>query len=489
MIINLIAKFLSTMNPKVVVTGANGFIGSHLVPLLIEKGYDVHCLVRYTSNISALKGLNVSLHIGDTRELSTLIEPFKGAKYIFHLAAKLLVPTQHDFDETNVGGTKNVFEAASLYAKDTLERLVFVSSLAALGPNKNEVPYVETDELHPISWYGKSKKKCEEIAHSYFGNIPITIVRPAIVYGERDQDLSQMYPLVEYRIQPKLGLTTKYSNAVYVGDLVEGFVAAAESQNAVNQTYFLNNAELMTSKSIIKQIGEAMNKSRGLSVAVPDFLVKAAAPFATLEYDFDSKRPKMTRDKALEVTQKYWLASPAKAEHDFGWVAKHTMLQGLRKTLVPYFAEKRILRDMALESGQILWLKYFITGLALGCVVEAVAHIGKWYEFYPSWMIFVIIVGAFGLLFGSLAKGLRKQSSWVQFIIGALSAGTIELINKLGIIHGYYWVFAPGWPLGITNAWIRTALLGLPGGIFILLLNYLMRLSYQTRLDTEGDLK
>ena len=79
------------MNKKVVVTGANGFIGSHLVPLLIQKGYDVHCLVRYTSDISALRGLNVSLHIGDTRQIETLVEPFKGAKYIFHLAAKLLV--------------------------------------------------------------------------------------------------------------------------------------------------------------------------------------------------------------------------------------------------------------------------------------------------------------------------------------------------------------------------------------------------------------
>jgi len=477
------------MNNKVVVTGANGFIGSHLVPLLIQKGYDVHCLVRYTSNISSLKGLNVSLHTGDTREIETLKEPFKGAKFIFHLAAKLLVPTRHDFDETNVSGTKNVLEAATLHAKDTLERLVFVSSLAAAGPNQTEVPYIETDPLHPISWYGKSKKMCEEMVHTYFDKIPITIVRPAIVYGEREQDLSQTFPIVEYRIQPKLGLTTKYSNAIYAGDLVEGFVAAAESKNAVNQTYFLNNAELLTSKSIVKKIGIAMNKSAGLSIAVPDFFVKMSAPFAELEYYFNSRRPKMTKDKALEVTQKYWLANPSKAERDFGWVARHNMVEGLRKTVVPYFAQKKALRDMSLESSGVLWIKYFVTALLLGCVVEAIAHIGAFYEFTPWWLIFVIIVGAFGLLFGSLAKALRKQSSMVQFIVGALCAGTIELINKLGIIHDYYWVFAPNWPLGISNAWVRTAVLGLPGGLFIVILNFLMALSYKTRLDVEGDRK
>jgi dihydroflavonol-4-reductase len=474
---------------KVVVTGANGFIGSHLVPLLIEKGYDVHCLVRYTSDISSLKGLNVSMHIGDTREINTLKVPFQGAKYIFHLAAKLLVTTRHDFDETNVGGTKNVFEAAELYAKDTLERLLFVSSLAGAGPNKTDVPYVETVELNPISWYGKSKKRGEEIAHSYFDKIPVTIVRPAIVYGEREQDLSQTFPIVEYRIQPKLGLTTKLSNAVYAGDLVEGFVAAAESKNAIGQTYFLNNAELLTSKSIVKKIGIAMNKSAGLSVAVPDFAVKAAAPFAELEYYFNSLRPKMTKDKALEVTQTHWLANPSKAERDFGWVARHNMVEGLRKTMVPYFAQKKALRDMALESSSVLWIKYFVTALLLGCLVEAISHIGAFYEFTPWWMIIVIIAGAFGLLFGSIAKALRRQSSLVQFIVGALSAGSIELINKLGIIHDYYWVFAPGWPLGITNPWIRTAVLGMPGGIFIILLNMLMSLSYKTRLTVEGDLK
>lgn len=474
---------------KVLVTGANGFVGSHLVPLLIQKGYDVHCLVRYSSDVSSLRGLNVSMHIGDTRQPETLKAPFEGAHYIFHLAARLLVTTKHDFDETNVGGTKNVFAAADLYAKPTLERLLFVSSLAGAGPNKSNDPYVETVELKPISMYGHSKKRGEEIAHTYFDKFPVTIVRPAIVYGEREQDLSQTFPVVEYRIQPKLGLTTKFSNAVYVGDLVEGIVAAAESKNAIGQTYFLNNAELLTSKSIVKKIGIAMNKSAGLSVAVPDFVVRAAAPFAELIYYFNGERPKMTKDKALEVTRDFWLASPAKAERDFGWVAKHTMVEGLRKTLVPYFAGKKELRNMALVDNTVLWIKYFVTALLMGCLVEALAHMGAFYEFTPSWLIFVIIVGAFGLLFASLAKALRKKASWVQFVIGAACAGTIEAINVLGIIPGYYWVFAHGWPLGILNPWVRTAVLALPGGLFIIILNLLMAASYKLKIKIEGDLK
>ena len=474
---------------KVLVTGSNGLIGSHVIPLLINKGYDVHCLVRYTSDISPLRGLNVSLHFGDTRDITSLRIPFQGAKYIFHLAAKLLVTSQHDFDETNIEGTKNVFKAAEMYAFDTLERLLFVSSLAAAGPNPTDEPYVETVELNPISWYGKSKKSGEEVAHSYYDKFPVTIVRPAIVYGEREQDLSQIYPVVEYRIQPKLGLTKKLSTAVYVGDLAEGIVAAAESKNAINQTYFLNHAELLTSKSIVKNIGIAMNKSAGLSIGVPGLLIRAMAPVSELVYHFNGKRPKMTRDKALEVTQNRWIADPSKAQRDFGWVAKHNMVEGLRKSLVPYFAEKKALRDMVLEDNGILWLKYFITALGLGCVVEALSFLGKFYAFTPWWMILVIIVFAFGLLFASLAKALRRKSSLVQFIVGVLCAGAIETINVLNIFPNYHWVFAPGWPLGITNQWVRTAVLGLPGGIFILLLNYLMGLSYKARLSVDGDMK
>lgn len=472
---------------KVLVTGSNGFIGSHLVPLLLVKGYDVHCLVRYTSDISGLRNLNVTMHVGDVRDPASLKIPVSNASYIFHLAAKLLVTTEEEFNETNVGGAKNILEAAELYAKNTLERLVLVSSLAAAGPNKELIPHNETAELNPISWYGSSKKQVEALGRSYFGKLPITIVRPSVVYGEREQDLSQVYPMVENRIQPKLGIWRKALVAVYVGDLVKGMVAASESQQAIGQAYFLNHPEILSSGDIVKNIGIAMGKPSGLVLGTPNIIIKAFAPVSELIYEFNSLRPKMTRDKALEVSQRYWIADPSKAKRDFGWSAEFNTIEGMKKSLVPYFEQKKILRDMALENNFILWLKYFLVALALGVVVETVSYLGRFYAFHPWWMILVIIVGAFGLLFGSLAKILRRQSTIIQFIIGALSAGLVEVINLLGLIPGYYWVFADGWPLGITNPWLRTVVLALPGGIFILILNFIMRSIYKTRLTRRGD--
>ncbi|MCW3091647.1 MAG: hypothetical protein JWP81_2716 [Ferruginibacter sp.] len=136
---------------KVLVTGSNGFIGSHIVPLLLSKGYEVHCVVRYTSDISFLRDLDVVIHVADIREPSTLKIPVENAVYIFHLAAKLLVTNQKDFEDANVTGTRNMLEAAELYAKNTLKRFLYVSSLAACGPNEKPIPYDETTTLNPMS--------------------------------------------------------------------------------------------------------------------------------------------------------------------------------------------------------------------------------------------------------------------------------------------------------------------------------------------------
>ena len=472
---------------KVLVTGANGFIGTHLVALLLQKGYDVHCLVRYTSDISGLRNQHVTIHTGDVRDPASLKTPVENAQYIFHLAANLLVTSQREFEEVNVEGTRNVLDAAGRYAKTTLQRVLLVSSIAAAGPNSSLTPYDETTPLNPISWYGLSKKKLEEMAAGYFAALPITIVRPAIVYGEREKDVSQIFPVVESRIHPKPGIAKKYSTAIYVGDLVAGMVAAAESDNSVGQAYFLNHPEILTARQLVKNMGTAMGKPAGLPIPIPDFIFQGIAPLGELIYYFNSQRPKMTRDKAREVIQRYWIADPSKAARDFGWKAELGMVEGMKKTLLLYFEEKKTLRAMALEGGVILWLKYFLTGATLGVVVETFSYAAGFYSFHPWWLIFVIIVGAFGALFGTLAKLLRKKSGLIQFLVGSLCAGAIELLNQLRVFPDHYWIFKEGWPLGITDPWVHTAVLGLPGGICILLLNMVMRALYKQRLAKRGD--
>lgn len=194
---------------KVLVTGANGFIGSHLVRELLDRGYEVRGLVRPTSDVRSLEGLPIRLFLGDVREPETLVTPMQGVHYVYHLAAKLMVNSREDFLQTNTEGTKHMLEAAKKYAADSLKRFLLVSSQAGVGPGTDTTPLDETAPMKPVSWYGQSKKEAEEAAHS--SGLPVTIVRPSAVYGEREKDISQVFSAIENHLQPQLGVETKYT--------------------------------------------------------------------------------------------------------------------------------------------------------------------------------------------------------------------------------------------------------------------------------------
>ncbi len=470
--------------PKVLVTGANGFIGSHLVRELLNRGYEVNCLVRYTSDISSLQGLPVKLFIGDVRDPETLAAPMKDVAYVYHLAAKLMVTSREAFEQTNTQGTINMLEATEKYAKSTIKRFLFVSSQAAAGPGKDPTPLDETTEPEPISWYGSSKKQAEEAVRAFAdpASLPVTIVRPASVYGEREKDISQTYPLVEARLQPKLGLKKKYMVMVYVGDLVRGIVAAAESDKALNETYFLNHPEVLTAKGVIQTIAKAMGKPWGLMFPVPIFIIRLMAPFAELIYHFTRNRPQMTRDKAREVAQRFWVADPSKAKSDLGWEAQYDLMKGTQVTIQYFREEEKKIREMPLEKGFMLWFKSILCAICLGTAIEITSALGRFYSFHPRWIVFIVVIGGFGLTLGSLAAWLRKRSDLLQCIVGTLVAGAAEVINVLQLTPNIGWEFAPNWPFGITNPWVRSLVLGFAGGFFILVVNFLMRLLYKRRL-------
>ena len=464
---------------KVFVTGANGFIGSHLVRKLLEKGYQVNCLVRHTSDLSSLDGLKLNLFEGDLREPETLQEPMKDVEYVYHLAAELMVTSREEFENANTLGTKNMLEAAEKFASNSLKRFLFVSSQAGAGPGKDPQPIDESREMQPISWYGNSKKKAEEEVNRFSDRLPVTIVRPPAVYGEREKDLSQVYTIVSKRIQPKLGILKKHLVMVYAGDLVKGFIQAAESEDTINQKYFLNHQEVLTSKTVVKTMGRAMNKSFGLMIPIPLFLVGLGAPIAELIYHITRNRAQMTRDKGREVSQRYWVASASKAKNDFGWEAEHNLLDGMKKTIPHFMGRLQQLKEMSLEGGIVFWFKYLVIASIIGVLIEVTSNIGQFYTFDPWWLIFVVMFGAFGLMLGTVAMLTRKASSLIQFIVGTVLAGGMEIVND---VYLHLWTFATEWPFGITNDWVRSIVLGMAGGIFIILVNNIMISLYKRRL-------
>lgn len=463
--------------PACLVTGANGFIGSHLVRELLSRGWTVKCLVRHTSDLSSLHGLSVECVLGDVRDPETIPSAVNGVEYVFHLAAELMATDRETFDQVIRQGTINMLEAAT--QNSGLKRFLYVSSQAAAGPGNDATPGDETKPRRPISWYGHAKAEAEDAVLSYQRRLPVTLVRPSGVYGKREKDVSQLYPLVENHLHPRLGILTKYVVLIYVEDLVRGIVEAAQSADTLGQTYFLNHPQVVTAGGVTETIARAMDKRWGLPLIIPIILLRLTAPMIEFIHQFTRQRPKVTRDKVREVAQRFWVSDPSKARRDFSWEAQFSLFEGMRKTVAAFRAEQAEIRAMPMERPLCLWTKYLTVAVLMGAMIEATSYVGHFYTFYPPWLVFVVIFAGFGFALGSIAMLLRKAHWFLQFVVGAILAFVAELLNVL-VWHA--WEFAPGWPFGIVDPWLRSAVLGLAGGAFVLVLNAAMRALYRWRL-------
>ena len=233
---------------------------------------------------------------------------------------------------------------------------------------------------------------------------------------------------------------------------------------------------------MVKAAGKALGKSWGLPLPAPSFLIGLAAPPMELLYHFTRNRPPLTRDKAREVRQRFWVADPSKAERDFGWRAQHDIEAGMQSTVQAWKKSEDDLVADAGDSETGSWIKSVLVGVLLGTMIEMTSKIGGFYAFTPPAGIFVIIFGAFGLALGSLAHFLRRQCPMVQLLVGWVVAGAAEAANVAAILPGLSWTFAPGWPLGIDDPWLRSVVLGAAGGVFILAVGAIMRAMYRRRL-------
>jgi nucleoside-diphosphate-sugar epimerase len=470
----------------ILVTGANGFIGSHLVRKLLELkekeswSEDILCLVRHTSDLSSLTGLDVKLVIGDLRDQKSLVPAVTGASYIYHLGAEVYTISRQRFFDSIVTGTENLLKAALTHAKTSLKRFLFVSSHAAAGPAPGNQPINEDHpQGPPVSWYAEAKLKAEEMVKQYGKDLPITTVRPTSVYGPRDLALVSVFQAARMRIHAKNGLKKRYTGMVYAPDLVEGMIAAAQHPNTIGETYFLANPQNYSVAEMTKTIGKGVGKPFGITIPIPIFFFYIVAIFSELFYLFFRRKPIPSRDKVRDLSKVYWLCTPAKAKKDFGWEAKTSLLEGAKATNDYMKEEEKELKSMPLEPKGILWLKYFLLSITLGVIIEVLAWFGKVYVFHPWWLVFVIILILWGLIFGSIAMGTRRLGFVVQFIPGFILLFGGELLNHY-YLHG--WSFLRNIPPGSTDPVLRALVLGIITGFLIPIINAIMKQFYKIKL-------
>ena len=212
---------------KVLVTGASGFIGTHLVSALAERGDEVTCLVRRTSRVEPLREAGARFVYGDVTDRASIVPAVQGQQIVYHVAGCTAALAARKFYYVNQRGVANIAQACA--GQTTPPILITVSSLAAAGPSHDGAPMTERHPSRPVSHYGHSKRAGERAAEHFADRVPITIVRPPIVVGERDRLALPLFRSVaRFGVHLVPGLDQRRFSLIHADDLVQLLILAAE---------------------------------------------------------------------------------------------------------------------------------------------------------------------------------------------------------------------------------------------------------------------
>jgi dihydroflavonol-4-reductase len=314
-----------------VVTGANGFVGSHLVDYLLENKFEVRCIVRKTSDLKWLNGKDVKIFDCGLLDVDGMSNAFKNANYIYHVAGVVKSKTPDGYFKGNVDTTAALLEAA-LKNVPTIKKIIIVSSLTVTGPSKGGIPVNENSNCEPITTYGKSKLAQENLAKSFMDRLPITICRAPAVYGERDTEIFIFFQTYNRRLMTTIGFDKKVVSLIHVRDLVEGFYLAATGEKSKGETYFISSEKFYTWDEV-GEICEKVFTKKPFKLKVPHTVVYTLAAIAQFLSLFSKKAATLNLEKARDITQNAWICDTSKAIHDLGYRQKVSLDDGIKRTV------------------------------------------------------------------------------------------------------------------------------------------------------------
>jgi nucleoside-diphosphate-sugar epimerase len=302
---------------KTLVTGGTGFIGSHLIERLRERGDEVLCIARETMYADILHSLNVPIILGDLNNGIPWEKVLHDIEVVYHVAGVTRSKNTRDYYEGNTLATRRLLQQC-LWHAGSLRRFVYVSSLTATGPSCEGKPVDETTPYHPVSHYGRSKMLAELEVLRLAGRIPVTIVRPSSVYGPRDRDWCEYIRLILRRLQLLIGMREKYMSLIHSDDLVDGIIRAAEHPRGVGATYFLASEQVYS----VRQIGESICHAlrvRPLRIHLPHCLVYLIGAAGEMVGKLSRQEVFFNIQKVRESVQPAWVCSVQKARREIGF--------------------------------------------------------------------------------------------------------------------------------------------------------------------------
>lgn len=328
---------------RVLVTGASGFVGYHLVQALRARGDEIICLVRKTSRVEHLEPLGVRLAYGDVTDRDGLGPALAGAEVVFHAAGCTTALRRREYFAVNAEGTGRIAQACAEQASPPV--LVVVSSLAAAGPSPGDRPRTEEDPPQPVSAYGKSKLAAEEKARRFAGRVPITIVRPPFVMGERDAKGVEVYRTVRrLGVHANAGLAVHRFSLIHAADLAQALILAAERGQRLRPAgeptqcpdstgiYFAAADEHPSYLELGRWIAAEVGRPRAWMLRVPSPIVWLIGACNEVIGHLRGKPLALNLDKVREALAGSWVCSPQRAQHELGFRVAVPLVERIRQT-------------------------------------------------------------------------------------------------------------------------------------------------------------
>ncbi|MDO4551802.1 MAG: NAD-dependent epimerase/dehydratase family protein [Planctomycetia bacterium] len=336
----------STEKTVVFVTGATGFVGRNLVEKLIETGRHVRCLVRKSSRAEYLSKMpEVEVFWGELSDEALLSQCISGVQEVYHVAGCVATVHFKEMQTVNVVYTEKIVKICSRQKVPPV--MIFVSSLAAAGPSPKNCPHVEGGISAPVSYYGASKLSAEKVLRHYAHMVPITVIRPGIVFGPHDIHFQKWIESVQ-----RMGIffvpayRRMYFSMVYVTDLLRVMITAAERGERLSGShdwmvetdmgrgiYYAPAVGTLSYLQMGRVLGTAVGRRRVITLAASPIIFYLICQIGGIFAKFTGKTPILNPDKYREALAGSWACCCEKAASQLGVTSEMSLEEALKKTV------------------------------------------------------------------------------------------------------------------------------------------------------------
>lgn len=316
---------------RALVTGATGFVGSHLVDALHAGQWQTRALVRPTSVTDQLIRTGCDVRVASVPDERTFTEALDGVDVVFHLAAATRARDEDEYRRANVDPTATLVRAAEALPRPP--RIVYLGTLASVGPSLDGRPVAEDAEPRPLTAYGRSKLAAERIVLGS-RRVPGVVLRPPAVYGPRDRDLFTFFRMASIGVMPRPSGPDRPVQLVHASDLARALLLAAVS-SSTNAVYHIAEPVVRPWSGVTELIARAVGRSP-VDVPIPRLLLTAAAGLSEATARLGRRATIFNRDKVRELLAPGWICTTDRAARELGFRASIPLEEGIPATAAWY---------------------------------------------------------------------------------------------------------------------------------------------------------